>query len=204
MKTKNTTSATTPRLVTASLAALLLCAGCASTSQNNTPTTGTVTTTHQVTTRTGAATVIVTFNNPEKFTDLKTTLMASDKDRANLLDDIRDFVLEQAPRHLAAGQTFSVTFNDIDMAGEFQPERSASLQDVRIVKEIFPPRIALDFSLKNPDGAIAAAGARNLTDLSFMNTISVAAFQNDPLRHEKTLLHNWLAREFAPPRRANN
>jgi len=185
-------------LVVAGILALLFCAGCASTSQNNSPATGTVvTTTHPVTTKTGAATVIVTFNRPENFTDVKSSMMASDKDRDNLLDDIRDYVVDQAPRFLSGGQTLTITFNDIDMAGDFEPWRGPSAQDVRIIKAIYPPRIALDFSLKNAAGAVVASGTRNLTDLAFMNTLPVTVFRDDRLRYEKTLLYNWISGEFA-------
>jgi len=91
----------------------------------------------------------------------------------------------------------SITFNDIDMAGDFEPWRGPALQDVRIVKDIYPPRIALDFSLKNAAGAEIAGGARRLTDMNFMNVIPVTVFMNDHLRHEKMLLFNWLSGEVA-------
>jgi hypothetical protein len=198
MKTNHTASAA-PRLhlIATGLVALLLGAGCASVPYEKLPASGeTVSSTHQVTTKTGAATVTVTFTHPEKFTDLKTSLSDTDKDRSSLLEVLRDYVVEQAAPYLGAGQTFAVTFTDIKMAGDFEPTHSAALQDVRIIKSIYPPRIALDFSLKNADGAIAADGARNLTDMNFMSTIPVPTLNDNRLRHEKTLLHNWLAREF--------
>jgi len=170
-------------------------AGCAFNSVPPPPTV--VSTTHEVSTKAGAATVVVTFNHPENFTDVRTSMTGADSDRDSLLDDIRDYMVEQAPRFMGAGQVFSVTFNDIDMAGDFEPWRGPSMGDVRIVKEIYPPRITLDFSLKNAAGAEIASGARVLTDLNFMNTLPVTAFRDDRLRHEKTLLYNWLSGEFA-------
>jgi len=204
--TRATTAATSPKLITlaaAGLAALLLCAGCASAPYEKLPASGeSVSATHQITTKTGAATLVVTFAHPEKFTDLKSSMSDFDKDRASLLEEIRDYLVDQAPSYLGGGQAFAITFTDIDMAGDFEPTRGASLQDVRIVREIWPPRITLEFSLKNADGAVAASGTRNLTDLNFMSTIPVTVFRDDRLRHEKMLLHNWLAREFTESRRA--
>jgi hypothetical protein len=193
MKTKITVPAFAPASLIAA-AALLLCAGCASTPP---PTLTVATTTHQVTTKTGSATVIVTFNHPENFTDVKSSMVGSESDRDGLLGEIRDYVVEQAPRFLRGGQTLSITFNDIDMAGEFEPWRGPAAQDVRIIKDIYPPRIALDFSLKNAAGAEIAAGGRTLTDLTFMNAIPVTVFRDDHLRYEKTLLYNWLSGEVA-------
>jgi len=196
MKTKITAPCLAVCLVT-----LLCCVGCASGGDSSLAAT-VVSTNHPVITATGTATVVVTFNHPEKFTDLKFSSMGSDKDRAGLMDDIRDYVVAQAPRYLGGGQVFSVTFNDIDMAGEYEPWRGAALQDVRIITEIYPPRIALDFSLKDAAGAVIASGTRALVDMNFMNNIpSATVFRDDRLRHEKTLLDNWLGGEFAAIRR---
>ena len=164
------------------LVALLLGAGCAHAPEN---------------TGAGAAAVAVTFNQPENFTDVKSSSIGSDKERDSLLDELRDYVVEQAPRFLKDGQALSIVFNDIDMAGDFEPWRGPALDDVRIVKDIYPPRIALVFSLKDAGGAEIAGGARNLTDLAFMSTIPVTVFRDDRLRHEKTLLYNWFSGELA-------
>ena len=179
--------------------ALLFCAGCVSTGDSASGTV--VSTTHQVVTTTGTATVVVTFNHPEKFTDLKSSSMGSDSDRVGLMDDIREYVVEQAPQFLGGGQVFSVAFNDIDMAGEYEPWRGAALQDVRIIKEIYQPRIALDFSLKDAGGAVIASGSRSLVDTNFMSNVPVTVFRDDRLRYEKTLLNTWLGREFAAVKR---
>jgi len=186
----------------ACFAALLFCAGCASAGGDSDAGT-VVSTTHQVVTTSGTATVIVTFNRPEKFTDLKSSSMGSGRDRAGLMDDIRDYVVGLMPRYLSGGRTFSVTFNDIDMAGEYEPWLGVAMQDVRIIKGIYPPRIALDFSLKDAGGAVIASGSRTLTDMNFMSTVAPATvFRDDRLRYEKTLLNDWLRGEFTTLRRS--
>jgi hypothetical protein len=76
------------------------------------------------------------------------------------------------------------------------------MQDVRIIKAIYPPRIDLEFSLKNADGTVVVSGPRRLTDLFFMNTFPPpSVFRDDRLRYEKTLLDSWLATEFGAIRR---
>jgi len=187
----------------ACFAALLFCAGCASAGDSDAGTV--VSTTQQVVTTSGTATVVVTFNRPEKFTDLKSSSLGSDRDRAGLMDDIRDYVVAQVPQFLNGGQTFSVTFNDIDMAGEYEPWHGAAMQDVRIIKGIYPPRIILDFSLEDAGGAVIASGSRALTDLNFMSSVFPATvFRDDRLGREKTLLNDWLGREFGAIRRGGS
>jgi hypothetical protein len=141
-------------------------------------------------------TVNIVFNNPEKFTDLKSSSMDSEKDREYLLEQLKEYILERAPDRMSDGQTLDITINDVDMAGDYEPWFGPRVQDIRIIKDIYPPRIDLNFKLTDADGKVAAEGARQLRDLNFMmSTPSIPS--NDTLRHEKSLLNNWLGMEFS-------
>lgn len=141
-------------------------------------------------------TVNVVFNNPEKFTDLKSSSMDSEKDREYLLEQLKEYILERAPDRMADGQTLDITINDVDMAGDYEPWFGARVQDIRIIKDIYPPRIDLNFKLTDADGKVSAEGTRQLRDLNFMMGASSIS-SNDTLRHEKTLLNNWFSTEFS-------
>ncbi len=142
-------------------------------------------------------TVNVTFVNPEKFTDLKTDSMGFEKDRDYLLTEIKDYIVERAPKHMADGQTLDIAISDIDMAGDFEPWRGPRVQDIRIIKDIYPARIDLSFKLTDAAGSVVSEGTRQLRDLNFMmNTPGIPS--NDTLRHEKNLINDWLGREFPP------
>ena len=80
------------------------------------------------------------------------------------------------------------------MAGEFEPWRGGGFDDVRIVKDLYPPRINLSFRVVNENGDIVAQGDRKLRDLNFM--FGVRTTNSDPLQHEKQLLSDWIRREF--------
>ena len=136
----------------------------------------------------------VNFFEPQKFTDVRDSYMG-DYDRTTYLESIRNHVLEQAKYYVPDGHTLSVTFTDIDMAGDFEPWRGPRFDDIRIVKDIYPPRIELAFRLTDAEGNVVKEGRRNLRDLSFMMKITMA-FRDDPVRHEKALLDDWLRDEF--------
>ena len=136
----------------------------------------------------------VNFFEPEKFTDVRDSYMG-DYDRTTYLDSIREHVLEQAKYYVPEGHKLSVTFTDIDMAGDFEPWRGPRFDDIRIVKDIYPPRIALAYRLTDAEGNVVKEGKRELRDLSFMMKITMA-FRDDPVRHEKALLDDWLRSEF--------
>ncbi|MSU47655.1 MAG: DUF3016 domain-containing protein [Opitutus sp.] len=136
----------------------------------------------------------VLFFEPQKFTDVRDAYMG-DPDRTTYLEQIRDHLLEQAKYYVPEGHKLSVTFNDIDMAGDFEPWHGARWDDVRIVKDIYPPRILLVFRLTDAAGNVVKEGKRDLRDLAFMMKITMS-FRDDPVRHEKALLDDWLRTEF--------
>jgi hypothetical protein len=140
--------------------------------------------------------VTVVYNQPENFRDVKDSDTGTDKERDAILDEIKEFIVKHAPDFLPEGHTLTVTFNDIDMAGDFEPWRSSSLNDVRIMKDIYPPRMVFTFKLTDSTGAVAKEGERKLSDLFYLQNISAASSMSDPLRHEKTLFDDWLRSEF--------
>jgi len=107
-------------------------------------------------------------------------------------------VRERASRALSEGQKLEVTFTHIERAGSVEPWRGPSTDNVRIVRDIYPPRIDLTFRLLAADGSTLASGKRQLRDLGFMSRTNM--YVNDPLRFEKTLLDDWVRDEFRKTR----
>ena len=140
------------------------------------------------------ARVNVEFFEPQKFTDVCDSYMG-DPARSGYLPQIREYLVERAKSCVPEGQTLSVTFTDIDLAGDYEPWRGPNWSDVRIVKDIYPPRMKLSFRLADAEGHVIKQGERELRDLAFMMKITMA-FRDDPLRHEKALLDDWLRDEF--------
>lgn len=146
-----------------------------------------------------ASRVEVAFDHPEKFKDVRESSMQSDKDRDHLLGQIQSYVEEQAQRLVAPDQKLTITFTEIDMAGDFEPWRGPQWSDIRVVKDIYPPRIDLSYKLTDGSGAVLREGTAQLRDLMFTSRMTMD--RNDPLRIEKDLLRDWLRSEFKAPRK---
>ena len=69
------------------------------------------------------------------------------------------------------------------------------MDHVRVIKDHYPPRIDLDFVLRDASGAVVAEGARELRDMGFMQRAG-AAMNSDALRYEKQLIDDWLRRDL--------
>jgi len=141
------------------------------------------------------ARVDVVYVNPEKFTDVKDSQSGLDRDRDSYLELIREYLVERGALYVPEGQKLVITISDIDMAGDFEPWRGPKFDDVRIVKDIYPPRVNLSFKLTDASGTVIKEGEKQLRDLSFQMS-ATPAFSQDSLRYEKGMLDNWLRSEF--------
>lgn len=136
----------------------------------------------------------VQFFEPKNFTDVKDNY-TGDYERTTYLDQIRDHILDQAKYYVPDGSHLSITFTDIDMAGDFEPWRGPRFDDIRIVKDIYPPRMTLTFRLTDAEGNVVKEGKRDLKDLAFLMKINMG-FRDDPVRHENALVDDWMRDEF--------
>jgi len=147
------------------------------------------------------ARVEVGFDHPEKFTDVKDSSFGSEKGRDSYLALFKEYLQDRAPHYLADGQKLSITFTDIDLAGDFEPARGPDYNDVRIVKDIYPPRLNFTYKVVDASGAVVKEGQEKLIEMAFQMTANPVNNQ-DSLRYEKAMLDNWLRAQSWRPKKA--
>jgi hypothetical protein len=138
-----------------------------------------------------AATTQVEFVKPESFTDAGRGLPRSTD--AEVLKPLSDHLIRRASQRLAQGQKLEVWITDVDLAGDFEPHQRYS-SEVRIVRDLYPPRIDLRFRLADASGAVVKEGTRTLRDAGFL--LHRSGDSSDALRFEKSMLDRWLEAEF--------
>ena len=143
----------------------------------------------------GDSNIHITFTDSENYSDIGDGFTSTEKGAAANLEGIEQYVQKQAKKYLPADQKLEITFTNIDLAGEFEPW-GATMDDIRIVKSIYPPRIDLQFRVKDASGNVIREGERKLRDLSFMMNLRLN--NNDPLRYEKTLIDDWMRKDVRP------
>jgi hypothetical protein len=140
--------------------------------------------------------ISVEFVDPQRFTDVKDAAMRSQAGAEAILRELERFIRETGDADLPAGTTLAVRVTDIDLAGDFEPWRGPQFERVRFMREIYWPRIDLEFRLTDAGGRVVKEGRRSLSDpLYLTHAIRVG---DDPLRYEKELLRDWLRRELGP------
>jgi len=144
--------------------------------------------------QTPSSRVEVTFTDPEKFTDVKDSYFGSDKGRDATLEEFRDFITKRAEKLLPEGQKLSVNFTDIDLAGDYEPWRGPRGDDIRIVKDIYPPRLKFSYKITDAAGAVIKEEKKEISDLSFQMRLTID--RQDPISKEKDLLSDWMKKDL--------
>ena len=109
---------------------------------------------------------------------------------------LSDHLRKRADRVLPPGEQLHVTVDDIHLAGSFEPWHGPNSEDIRFLKDIYPPRMNLHFRLLASDGATIREGEAKLWDGAYLQR-AVQGDSSDPLRYDKRLIDDWLRREFA-------
>lgn len=167
-------AATLRRLAAASLAALWLFGGLA----------------HAGT----AAQVDVQYVDPKQFTEFRHAGIGVDRNERGWLDALARHLAQRAGARLPEGQTLRIVVTDVDRAGDYEPWHGGQSADVRIVRDVYPPSVDLNFTLLSADGTILRAGKASLRDPAFM--LRSNRYFDDPLRYEKAMIDDWVEKAF--------
>lgn len=143
--------------------------------------------------------VSVSWADPATFSEARITASHPLLQQGNWLPDLAQYMRREAERRLPPGDTLQLTILDVQRAGRYEGWQGPNLQDTRIVRDIYPPRMTLRFRQVDANGQVVAEGERKLIDPAFMANASPGS-AGDSLRYEKGLVDSWLRREFPAPR----
>ena len=141
-------------------------------------------------------TVSVRWEDPALFSEIKYSRNRWEARRGNWVEQLATYLRERAQKRLPAGERLDVDIIDVQRAGNYEPWHGFAFDDVRVIRDIYPPRITLTFKRIGADGQVIAEGKRKLSDMGFL-TSSNAVRNSDPLRYEKDMIDRWLVRELA-------
>jgi len=119
--------------------------------------------------------------------------LRSESDRRSVAAELDRHIQRLGERYLAPGQDLHIEFTRIDLAGEYEPWRTG-WQDVRILRDVTPPRIHFDYTLFQ-HGKPVRRGEARLSDMNYLSDPR-ARGDGDRLVHEKLLLDDWFRKSF--------
>lgn len=137
------------------------------------------------------AAVRVEYVRPENFTDVSFRSMTPEAAEKRLERELTQTIEAAAARYLSAYQ-LDVQIVDVAMAGREAFENPGLNSEIRIRREMGkPPKISMQYQIKDPRGHIVAQGARVLTNLNYQWDYP-DSYYLDTLYPEKQLLRDWI------------
>jgi hypothetical protein len=138
--------------------------------------------------------VSVTWGDPAQFAELRYSQNRRLAAQGDWVVELADYMQERLAKVVPAGERVDVEILDIQRAGQYEWFLSQT-DDVRVLRDVYPPRMTLQFSRKDASGAVIAEGERKIADLAYLQ--SPGPFPTtDPLRYDKRLIDRWIRREF--------
>lgn len=137
------------------------------------------------------ASATVSFDNPEKFTDFRLTQMGGESEQSILEKQIQKAMADMTADRLPAGYKLDVRFNDIDMAGDFEPWHHR-LQDTRIMRDRYPPRLSFSYTVTDGEGKVVDSGEKKLYDSTYQWRMRPITGSNRETQIEADLLGDFI------------
>ena len=141
--------------------------------------------------------VSVEWTDPAQFSDIRFSNNRWEAQQGSWVTELARHLQQQAARRLPAGQRMEVTITDIQRAGRFEPWTGINYSHVRVMRDIYPPRMTLNVRITGADGQVLAEGERKLSDMSYLQNSTPV--DTDNLRFEKRMIDDWLRRELPAP-----
>jgi Protein of unknown function (DUF3016) len=136
------------------------------------------------------ANALVKYINPENFTDVSFRSMSRQGAQDRLERELTH-TIEGAAAHYLSAYELDVEILDVAMAGREAFERPGLTSDLRIRNALGkPPKISVQYEIKDSRGQIVSKGDRVLTNLNYQ--WDYADTDIDMLYPEKQLLREWI------------
>ena len=144
---------------------------------------------------TEAGVVKIEWQSPKDFRDIKTSTERQSRFETRLFNTLTKNINKQAEKSLKPGQTLHMQVTNLDLAGDMRPTFGATPGDLRIVKDLYPPRATFSYTVNEGDKVILA-GDEKITDMSFM--YNSHRLNDRPFQYETTLFNDWLKKSVEP------
>lgn len=128
------------------------------------------------------------WHEPDQYTDIREGFESRDAFREQLFSDFESIFAELA-KGLPEGTLLEVTVTDLDLAGEVSLMHRFAWRDIRVLKDIYFPRMSFRYTLKDRDQRLLLSGSEDLKDMGFLS--SWGRFGMTRFSFEERMLRSW-------------
>ena len=140
--------------------------------------------------------VKIEWQAPEKYRDVRSASESNKKFRQRVFDTLTKALDQDVKKLLKSDEKLELVVTDVDLAGDLRPTfGAAAVNELRVVKDIYPPRITFSYRVLEGDSVIMV-GSEKLRDPGFLDRSYIN--DQDSFRFEKAMLEKWLRDKVAP------
>ncbi|MCX7205995.1 MAG: DUF3016 domain-containing protein [Proteobacteria bacterium] len=132
----------------------------------------------------------VIWQNPEKYSDIRASHERQDRFQEKLFKHF-DKVLTELATQLPSDAQLEITVTDFDLAGEIIPRAGNRFNEIRIIKEIYSPKISFSYVYSYKDQIVS--GTENLRDMNYMSGIGRSSNRAE-FEYEEKMIRKWFAK----------
>jgi hypothetical protein len=132
----------------------------------------------------------VIWQNPEKYSDIRASHERQDRFQEKLFKHF-DKVFTELATKLPSDSQLEITVTDFDLAGEIIPRAGSRFNEIRIIKEIYSPKITFSYVYTHKDQIIS--GTENLRDMNYMSGIGRSSHRTE-FAYEEKMIRKWFAK----------
>ncbi|MBR9727581.1 DUF3016 domain-containing protein [Shewanella intestini] len=137
---------------------------------------------------TEAGAVKIEWQQPDKFRDVKTSNERQSRFEMRLFNTLTENLNKEVQKSLQPNQRLTLQVTNVDLAGDMRPTFGATSGDLRIIKDLYPPKITFSYQLLE-GGKVIIAGDENLRDMTFLTQTRVRTHK--PFQYETLMLNKW-------------
>ncbi|WP_286264968.1 DUF3016 domain-containing protein [Thalassotalea atypica] len=139
-----------------------------------------------------AASTNVSWENVDDYRDVRSANGSNKKFKAHVFKELEQHITELAS-DLPESYSLEVKVTNVDLAGNVQ---FINTQQIRVIKEIFIPRVSLSYILTDGNGKSLQADTVEIKDMTFMDNLRTTA-NRDSFAYEKNMLTSWFKATFS-------
>lgn len=143
---------------------------------------------------TEVGTVKIEWQDPDSYRDLKNNEIKH-RFEQRFFDTITKNVNKETEKFFTPQQKLVMQVTDVDLAGDMRPTFGRTTDDIRVVKDLYPPRMTFTYQVLENDKVIIA-GDEKLMDMNFMHKLS--RVNERPFDAETNMLKDWLKKTIQP------
>jgi hypothetical protein len=144
-----------------------------------------------------AGEALVQWNNPEKYTDIRSGDQSAEGMRKSIAKSLGGEFSGLASQ-LPPGYRLSITVTDLDLAGEVDPVELRQMHQIRVLKDIYFPRMVFDYRLTDPAGdVLLEQSGVVLNDMQYMSSMRTTR-SGESFHSERKMIRDWFNERILP------